>query len=158
MNLKKYLDKSRITLNINANSKKEIIEELANMLLSEDIVEEGHYKDVVEELISRENVSSTGMQDGIAIPHVKSQYIKKLSLVVGISKEGKDFSSLDGEKSHIFFLIVSPKDSNRLFMKILSTLAGISCVDEEKLEKLINSKTKEEIIELLSNVEEDNED
>lgn len=153
MIIKDYLDINRIVLDIESTTKKDIISELASLFLNDsDVLKEGKFQDLVSDILERESVSSTGMQDGIAIPHVKSEYVNKIGIVVGISKEGKDFGSLDGEKSKIFFLIVSPKDNNRMFMKYLSSVAAIS-MQEDKIEELLNAKSREEIYEILTLME-----
>lgn len=153
MIIKDYLDINRIVLDIESITKKDIISELASLFLNDsDVLKEGKFQDLVSDILERENVSSTGMQDGIAIPHVKSEFVNKIGIVVGISKEGRDFGSLDGEKSKIFFLIVSPKDNNRMFMKYLSSVAAIS-MQEDKIKELLNAKSREEIYEILTLME-----
>lgn len=104
MEIKNYLSLDNIVFKIKADKKEDIIKELLeNFSKNDDVIEEGKFDVVLNDLYERENLSSTGMQDGIAIPHAKSSGVKKVSMVVAIDKDGKDFASLDEKKSKVFF-------------------------------------------------------
>ncbi|WP_068268713.1 PTS sugar transporter subunit IIA [Caviibacter abscessus] len=150
MDINEFLTSDRISFTLNSSTKKEIIEEIAKLFLnSDDIVKEGEFNVLLEDLYDRENLSSTGMQDGIAIPHTKSSAINKMAMAVVVSKEGKDFAALDDELSKIFFMIVAPETTKREHLDILAKIAKLS-FEEEALQKLINTNDKNEIIEILS--------
>ncbi|MBE2990367.1 PTS sugar transporter subunit IIA, partial [Sneathia sp. DSM 16630] len=105
------------------DKKEDIIKELLeNFSKNDDVIEEGKFDVVLNDLYERENLSSTGMQDGIAIPHAKSSGVKKVSMVVAIDKDGKDFASLDEKKSKVFFLVVAPESTKREHLDILSVI------------------------------------
>lgn len=150
MDINEFLTTDRISFTLNSDTKKGIIEEIAKLFLtSEDIVKEGEFDILLNDLYDRENLSSTGMQDGIAIPHTKSSAVKKIAMAVVVSKNGKDFSALDDELSKIFFMIVAPETTKREHLDILAKIAKLS-FEEELLEKLINTNDKNEIIKILS--------
>lgn len=107
-----YIDPSLTTLHIKANTKLEIITELSELLYQVDLLIDK--QQFIGEVLERENTFSTGLQEGIAIPHAKSDAIKKTSIVIGIKPEGVDFDSLDGKPSTIFLLIASRKDTPHL--------------------------------------------
>lgn len=152
MEISKYLKEENIVFDIKADKKEEIIKELANNFLKdESVISKDNFNSLLSDLYERENLSSTGMQDGIAIPHAKNEFVKKVSMVVGISKEGKDFASLDDEKSKIFFLVVAPSDTKREHLDILSNISKLS-FEEEKLAKLINSNSSREVIQILESL------
>ncbi len=152
MEIKEYLPEGNIIFKINSNEKKEIIKELATKFLNDDsVLNKEDFDKLLDDLYERENLSSTGMQDGIAIPHAKSDYVKKVSMVVAIDKEGKDFASLDDEKSKVFFLVVAPSSTKKEHLDILSNISKLS-FEEEKLEKLINSNSSREVIDILESI------
>ena len=127
-----------------------IIEEIAKLFLnSDDIIEKDKFNVLVEDLLDRENLSSTGMQDGIAIPHTKSSAVKKMAMAVVISKDGKNFASMDEKLSKLFFMIVAPETIKREHLDILALIAKLS-FEEELLNKLLNTSDKTEVIEILS--------
>lgn len=152
MEIKNYLSLDNIVFKIKADKKEDIIKELLeNFSKNDDVIEEGKFDVVLNDLYERENLSSTGMQDGIAIPHAKSSGVKKVSMVVAIDKDGKDFVSLDEKKSKVFFLVVAPESTKREHLDILSVISKLS-FEEEKLEKLINSTDKHEVFEILESL------
>ena len=152
MEIKNYLSLDNIVFKIKADKKEDIIKELLeNFSKNDDVIEEGKFDVVLNDLYDRENLSSTGMQDGIAIPHAKSSGVKKVSMVVAIDKDGKDFVSLDEKKSKVFFLVVAPESTKREHLDILSVISKLS-FEEEKLEKLINSTDKHEVFEILESL------
>ncbi|AKC95313.1 PTS sugar transporter subunit IIA [Sneathia vaginalis] len=152
MEIKNYLSLDNIVFKIKADKKEDIIKELLeNFSKNDDVIEEGKFDVVLNDLYERENLSSTGMQDGIAIPHAKSSGVKKVSMVVAIDKDGKDFASLDEKKSKVFFLVVAPESTKREHLDILSVISKLS-FEEEKLEKLINSTDKHEVFEILESL------
>lgn len=91
------------------------------------------------------------MQDGIAIPHAKSSVVKRTSMVIAVDKNGKDFSSMDDEKSTLFFLIVAPDTTKREYLDILSNISKLS-FEEEKLEKMINSTNSKQVIDIMNSL------
>lgn len=152
MELSSILDEKRVIFGIKSETKEQIIKELAEYLLDDqNIIQKEDFDTLLNDLYERESLSSTGMQDGIAIPHTKSSAVKQTSIVIAIDKNGKDFASMDDEKSTLFFLIVAPDTSNREYLDILSNISKLS-FEEEKLEKMINSTDSKEVIKIMSSL------
>lgn len=106
MNLKKVLTEDTIRLDLKAETKQELIEELLDVLVAT-----GHVTDrktALRLLLERENKMSTGMQHGLALPHAKCEGVDRLVAVLGLKKSGMDFQSMDHELSRIFILSLSP--------------------------------------------------
>jgi PTS system nitrogen regulatory IIA component len=80
---------------------------------------------VLEAVFQREEIMSTGIGHGIAIPHGKSEYVKELGGVLGIKTEGVEFDSLDGQPTFIFFLLVSPMDVSGPHIKALARISRL---------------------------------
>jgi PTS system fructose-specific IIA component/PTS system nitrogen regulatory IIA component len=95
---------------LQAGDKDGVIEELIVALVKASAIKEENQSSVVDAVMKREELGSTGIGRGVAVPHTKHPSVDRLIGTVGISREGVDFNSLDGEMVHIFFLLVSPPD------------------------------------------------
>lgn len=123
MKIVDFLNQKAVSANLSARNKKGIIEELVDLLIKAGDAEQ---KDaLVKTLMEREALGSTGIGQGIAIPHGKSGTIKKLTAAVGISKKGVKFDALDGELVYIFFLLIAPRDSSGPHLKALARISRI---------------------------------
>lgn len=151
MEIKNILDENRIIFSLKAEDKKGIIREIAELFLNDGIVSKDNFENLVEDLLEREELSSTGMQEGIAIPHTKTSTVDKMAMALAIDKKGKDFSSMDGEKTTLFFMLVAPENTKREHLDILAVISKLS-FEDEMIEKLLNTNDKEEVIKILSNL------
>ena len=129
MKLSSILKKDKIKLDLKGSSKDEVIRELV------EVVKKGEQSDLLfESLIKREKLGSTGIGKGIAIPHCRSLVVDKLEIVVGRSKDGVEFDSIDKKPVHLFFLIVAPpQDKGNQYLITLGKVAMLS-------QELIKSK------------------
>ena len=144
--LKEMLSKNCINLNLKGKTKAEVIDELIDMLIKDNrLNDKEEYK---KEILKREKHSSTGLEEGIAIPHAKTKAVKIPSIAIGISKDGVDYNSLDGEPSKLFFMIAAPENATDSHIEVLSKLTTL-LLDDELKENLLNAKKEEEILELL---------
>ncbi len=151
MEIRKVLSEDRIIFNLNSETKEDIIKEMAKMFVDDGSVEKKDYDKLVEAIIEREKLSSTGLQDGIAIPHCKTSAIKKLSIAVAIVKEGKEFDSLDEKKTRMFFMIAGDKNCGQDHLKFLQLISKLT-FDEDKLKKIKNTTNKKEVIDILASL------
>lgn len=136
-----------INLNLKGTTKSEIIDELVEMLnAAGKLNDKEEYK---KQILKRESQSSTGLEEGIAIPHAKTAAVKVPSIAFGISKNGVDYESLDGEPSKLFFMIAAPANASDTHIEILSKLTTM-LLDDEVREKLLEVKNPQEVIEILS--------
>lgn len=146
MNIMDFLNPKAIAVDLKAKNKKDVIGELTDLL-----VKTGEIKDkagIIKILLARESLGSTGIGQGIAIPHGKSGKVKDLIAAFGISKEGVEFESLDGELVYIFFLLVAPVDSAGPHLKALARISRL-LKDRFFRETLKNARSKEEIVEVI---------
>ncbi len=140
-----YISKDHIIMNLKGKTKEDIIQELLGAIIEDYPHIDFTY--AFNELMKREAEMSTGLTDGIAIPHAKIEGIDNIVCAFGINREGIDFKSLDGKPSHFFFLILSPiSGSNRL--ELLSQIAKTMTGDVR--EELIKAKTEDEILQILT--------
>lgn len=121
-NILNILRKENIILELNGNTKEEIIRELVEKL---NVPDENRKEEIFNAVMERETLSSTGMENEIAIPHGKINADINISVVLGFKKEGIDFNSLDGQPSKIFVLVVSPTNSSTPHIQVLSSISNI---------------------------------
>ena len=154
--LKDVITLDCINIDLKGQTKSEIIDEMVDILYNNGkLNDREEYK---KEILKREAQSSTGMEEGIAIPHGKTKAVKIPTVAIGISKKGVDYESLDGEPSHLFFMIAAPENSNDSHIELLSKITTLLLEDDIR-EALLNAKSKEEVLDILmKNAEKDNED
>lgn len=145
-NIFRFLQPENIILNIKADEKEAVIEELLDSLIKNGLVQDKETS--FQALLEREKQMSTGMQNGIALPHAKTDTVSVLTVAAGLKKEGMDFDSLDKKPSRIFFLVLSPKDVRGPHLQFLSGVGSI-LKDEKAREALLNSQNKEEFKDYL---------
>ncbi|GAB4552705.1 MAG: PTS sugar transporter subunit IIA [Geothermobacteraceae bacterium] len=123
MKLTELLKPEAINPDLSATGKNQALVELTESLLK---VEPGLDRDeVVEVLKERESLGSTGIGDGVAIPHGKLKQLDRLLLSFGRSRQGVDFDSMDGQPAHLFFLLVAPEDSVGVHLKTLARISKL---------------------------------
>ncbi len=127
-------------------SKDEIIVELVDSLEVGSAIADRDK--VLQAVLEREKIMSTGIGDGIAIPHGKSDAVTELSAALGIHKRGVDFDALDGEPTFVFFLLVSPANVSGPHIKALARISRMLKNDNFK-KKLIEAGSSEEILGII---------
>jgi len=100
-----------------------VLKELVDHMVDNELVEDG--EEFQKALAKRENLESTGIGDGIAIPHARTDAVKGLVLVFARSEQGVDFSAIDGKPSHLIFLIASPLDKKSEYIMALAKLSRL---------------------------------
>jgi nitrogen PTS system EIIA component len=118
-----FLEPSAVTIELAATTKKAVLEELVSMLAKLGKVKDS--KTVVEILLEREKLGSTGIGQGIAIPHAKTDQAGEVIAAFGLSRRGVQFESLDGEPVYIFFLLIAPPDAAGLHLKALARISRL---------------------------------
>ena len=145
-----YMSEELILLNLKAKNKDEALKELSALIGKSEKIEK---KDVIyKALLERENLGSTGIGKGVAIPHAKTDAAESLTIAFGISKEGVDFKSLDQEKVKIFFVFASPFKDSQIYLKVLARISRL-IRDENFREKLLNCGNAKEILECIDKEE-----
>ncbi len=145
------LDRKSILPDLKARNKKGILEELVAPVAEIAGVSQ---EDLAKVLMERERLGSTGIGGGIGIPHGKMKNLESLVLGFGLSRKGVDFESLDGQPTHIFFLLVTPENSTGLHLKLLARISRILKNDPFK-SRLLEATDSDEILGIIK--EEDEE-
>ena len=147
MNLKMVITTDTIDLHLKGSSKKEIINELLDILVRTGKIQ--NREAALAAVLDREEKMSTGMKHGIAIPHGKSNSITDLVACIGISENPVDFDSLDREPCRIFIMTLSPVEKTGPHLQFLAEVS-LLFKSKEKREQILNSKTPEEVLEILT--------
>ncbi|QCX33136.1 PTS fructose transporter subunit IIA [Caloramator sp. E03] len=149
--MSKIINENLIKLNLEADTREEVICELAKLIHSEGRLVS--YQDYINEVFDREKKTSTGIGLGIAIPHGKCSAVKTPAVAFGRKKEGIKWDSMDGEPVKIVFLLAVPSDGESC-NEHLRILAAISrrLLYEDFIEKLNTIESEKEIVELLQSV------
>jgi PTS system fructose-specific IIC component len=150
MRIVDLLHKQGINLNFNPNTKEQCINELVDLMdKTGNLNNKEEYKKAI---LAREELSTTGIGDGIAIPHGKTSAVKKASLAAAICKKGVDYDSLDGQPAHLFFMIAVPDNNDNLHLEVLARISTI-LMDEAFRTSLIDCSDKEEFLRLIDKKE-----
>lgn len=151
MKLAEIIDENYIIPELKSGDKKGVLEELAVIIADNNpSIDKG---DLVRVLIERERLGSTGIGDGIAIPHGKLNGIKNPIISFGRSKQGLDFDSVDGMPAHLFFLLMAPENCSGLHLQVLARIAKILSVNDFR-KKLFEADTREAIYQAIIQTDE----
>ena len=151
MNLSEILSSDCICLDISKRSKPEVIREIAELATRSGAVAD--LNKLVEALMNREKIQTTGIGHGMAIPHATADGVKGLVLALGISKEGVNFDSLDDQPVHLIFLLAGEPRLQTSFLSILSKISRFFRKEEFRNE-VVKAKSTDKILALIQACEE----
>lgn len=123
MHITDFLDRRAVEADLRASNKQGVLRELVGLILR--VKPDLDPNDLVETLLQREKLQSTGFGDGVAIPHGKSSAVPQIIACVGRSAEGVDFQSLDGMPTQLFFTLLVPESSHGLHLKALARVSRL---------------------------------
>ena len=143
------LPESQISLNIKSRTKEEALKEMVELLMSSDsapyILDK---KALLNDLMERERLETTGIGDGIALPHARADSVSQLVIGFGRSPQGIEYDSLDGQPVHIIFLIAAPKTFSTRVLKILAKISRLLSRNSFRA-ALLSAESEKEIRELI---------
>ena len=153
MKLVDFIEEDAVVEDVQSADKESVIREMVEVLKRLEKISEGDFDDVMEALIRREKVGSTGIGKGVAVPHTKHKCISEITGVFARSRKGVEFDALDGEPVHLFFLLLSPSDSTDAHLAALEKISSvIRNPDFRSFVRDASSKT--EMVEILKEVDE----
>ncbi len=147
MKISDIMKEGGILPNLVSHDKAGALRELANLLVTTFKLKENPEK-LVKILEEREKLGSTGIGDGIAIPHGKLSSLNEELLVLGRSKEGIDFNSMDGKPTYLFFLLMGPEEAAGIHLKALARLSRL-LKNASFRESLMKANNPSEIMEMI---------
>lgn len=147
VSLSSLIKEKFVVLDLKENNKKKLLGELVEIIAKSSRLKDK--KKFLSDLLKREKLGSTGIGNGVAIPHAKSENVRDFILAFGKKDEGIDFGALDGEKTYLFFILASPMDDVGNHLKILAVISRL-VKDKFIVESLKKAKDKKEVLKIIS--------
>ncbi len=146
MRLEDLLLEKNIIPDLKASEKRDLLDEMVEVIVSNE--QSLNRDELLEILLEREQLGSTGIGHGVAIPHGKINGLKQIIVSFGRSKRGIDFQSMDERPVHLFFMIIAPENSTAAHLKVLSHISGI-LKDSAMRKKLLKAANREDIFSII---------
>jgi PTS system nitrogen regulatory IIA component len=151
MKIMDYLDEEWVIADLQGTDKASILKELSSVLVKPCKATSG--EELLQVLLDREKLGSTGIGEGIAIPHGRLKKLKKFFISFGRSAQGVDFDSIDRKPSHLFFLVMAPENSAVDNLKLLSRI--VTLLKEPSFKKrLTEAPSRKELFQIISEEDE----
>lgn len=147
MKFSDFIQEENILRNLSGKNKLEVIEELLNHMYKLGVV--SNYETALNDILVREKHLSTGLENGIAIPHAKTEGVEKLSIVFGIKNAGIDFDSLDAKPAKLIFLVLSPKNTSGPHIQALALISRNLSISKNR-DNLNSANSANEIANIFS--------
>ncbi|MCP4672002.1 MAG: PTS sugar transporter subunit IIA [Desulfobacula sp.] len=151
MKISQFLNKGSIIADLKASDKQGVIDEFA---LTISKTTKMSAKKIAEILLERENLGSTGIGGGIAIPHGKLDLMEAIIIGFGLSQKGVEYDSLDNKPVHIFFLLLTSENSTGGHLKVLAQISKLLKTDEFK-KGLLSAKSVDDIYKIIMEKDEE---
>ena len=148
MKITDFLRERAINVDLQAKDKEGVIRELVQLLVKAGEIKPEEEEKIVPVLLARESLGSTGIGQGVGIPHGKSNVVRQLVGAFGISRRGVNFDSLDGETAQIFFLLLAPEDSAGPHLKALARISRL-LKDRYFRDGLKEAKDEKQVIRII---------
>ncbi|MCD6578324.1 PTS sugar transporter subunit IIA [bacterium] len=147
--IKELLTKERIIIPLTGKTKEEILREFVDHAKELKLIDDS--EQVYNRILELENIGSSALEKGIALPHIRDNIIRNIFVLIGISKSGVDFDSIDGELSTIIFFIGAQRNDKK-YLPLLSKISQM-CSYGETRESLLNAHNVDEVMGVISNWE-----
>ncbi len=144
MSISSALDRNCIRIRTEADSKKEILKEIAQIVDESGKVPNYSAKQIYQALAEREEAGSTGFEEGVALPHCSLEDVEDFVAGVVISRDGIEYDSVDGSLSRIFFFIVGPSLQRKKHIRLLSSISRIA-MDGHTREEILSAESEDEV-------------
>lgn len=152
MKIHKLLMQDMIIPELKSQDREGVVREMVSFLRKKNKISKE--KELYEKLIQREELGSTAIGEGVAIPHCKLKEAKNPIVMLAISKRRVDFHSLDGKPSHIFFLVISSPDNPSLNLQILAAIAHLVRKSSSLLKNILGAESISEVMDVIRKEEE----
>lgn len=147
MKITDIFGKERIVERLQSKTKRDVLAELSAVIIQGNT--QLHQEVIIHTLLEREKLGSTGIGDGIAIPHGKIAGLSSLIVAFGRSKEGVEFDAMDGKPAHLFFLLLAPENTTGQHLKALAKISKM-LKDNTFRKMLMEAKSKNELYTIIA--------
>ncbi len=149
-NIADYIKVDTINLDLESENKNAVIRELYGNLKKTDLIKDEEKG--ISDIFAREEMGSTGIGKGVALPHAKTEAVDELIITFGISRNGITYDSLDNEKVNIFFMFLCPKDKTQEYLKVLARISRL-IKGKKFIENLLKAASNKEVVEIIKKEE-----
>ena len=152
MKLHALLDETLVLPRLEARDREGVLRELSGALAERNAGKiEG---ELLDKLLKREELGTTAIGHGVAVPHCRAAGLRSPALLLGLSREGVAFAAVDGKPSHVFFLLVSPEDNPGTGLRLLAAIAALTRTSRTLASKLLKAATAADVLKVLRAEEE----
>jgi len=137
---------------LKATTKRAAIQELVNALAIHGVIDLSREREVLDAMLERERVASTGIGNGMAIPHGKNKHADRLGVAVGLSEEGIDFAAHDGQPAHVVVLWICPPAATPEHLALMRALAGVAR-EPDHTKRLAKARDRRQFLAVLGDIE-----
>lgn len=152
MKIHNLLMQDMVITELKSQKRENVLKEMVSFLKEKNKI--AREKDLYNKLIQRENLGSTGIGEGVAIPHCKMKGVKDPIIMLAVSRKGVNFYSQDGKPSHVFFLVVSSPENPSLNLQILAAIAHLVRKANSLIKKILKAVNISSIMEVIRKEEE----
>ncbi len=152
MKIHNLLMQDMVITELKSQKRENVLKEMVSFLKERNKI--AREKDLYNKLIQREKLGSTGIGEGVAIPHCKMKGVKDPIIMLAVSRKGVDFYSQDGKPSHVFFLVVSSPENPSLNLQILAAIAHLVRKANSLIKKILKAVNISSIMEVIREEEE----
>jgi PTS system nitrogen regulatory IIA component len=145
------LDEGRVLPRLAARDREGVLREMAQALAER---QGGIDQGLLDKLLKREGLGTTAIGHGVAVPHCRAKGLKSPALLLGLSRDGVAFEAVDGDLSHVFFLLVSPEDNPGAGLRLLAAIAALIRTSRTLASKLLKAPTAADVLKVLRAEEE----
>ena len=150
MKLSEFITENLISADLSGKTKFQLIEELLDLLHYGGKVQDRDL--ALKDVLAREGYLSTGLENGLAIPHAKTDGVSELVMAFGLKKDGVEFESLDNKPAHLIFLVLSPRDTSGPHIRALATITK-NLKDAKRRKSLLKAQSAGEIKKMFDKFE-----
>lgn len=150
MKIEDLLSPDLMIMDLKATTQEEAIKEMADLEVKQDVV--NNEDEFIKSIWAREKESTTGIGDGIAMPHARNKYIKRAAVLFAKSPKGIDYNSLDGQPVHLFFMITAPAGADNTHLQALAKLSSL-LINPDVVNALKAATKPEEVIDIFKKAE-----
>ncbi|MCB0283283.1 MAG: PTS sugar transporter subunit IIA [Calditrichaeota bacterium] len=147
MDISNFLSEKSVIYSLKSQNKKQVVRELLALMADNGLVNDSDL--AFSDIMSRENHLSTGMENGLAIPHAKTDAVKKLVVAFGVHRKGLDYDSLDGKPAHFIFLVLSPRDTSGPHIQALAQISR-TLKNSDIRSEILQAQNAQHIFQLLT--------
>lgn len=150
MRLSKIMKKELIKLELNAKGKQGVIEEMVSLISKDKRIKDKD--EVLKAILNRELLKTTGIGNGIALPHARTDAVQDIVIAFSRSRDGIDFDAVDKRPVNLFFMVVGPEGKNEEYLKVMSMLARLLS-NQENRNALMEAKTPKDLLREIERME-----